>query len=419
MTQETALKVLQSGANVFLTGEPGSGKTHTINQFTKWLQNQGIPYAVTASTGIAATHINGVTIHSWSGIGIKETLSDSDIEKIVGNNYVNQKLNHTNVLIIDEISMLSGNTLNLVDDVLRVARNTYLSGEAFGGLQVVFVGDFFQLPPVSRNKAAEFAFESKAWKEAAPVICYLHEQHRQDDGEFLRILTAIRQGEVAKEHVDRLRACVHEGDIITQLFTHNTDVDRINELELRKIQGAEHEYVMLSTGNPYLIETLKKNCLSPEELILKTGALVMFTKNNFVDNEIEYVNGTLGIVDCFRDGMPVVRTHEGRTIAVERAEWSVDDSKGEKSATIRQLPLKLAWAVTVHKSQGMSLDAAHIDLSRSFEYGQGYVALPRVRSLSGINLRGINDMALKMHPKVIEQDLAFRAESDLTNEKYQ
>ena len=148
MLQATALKILQTGLNVFLTGEPGSGKTHTINTYVEWLRMCGIEPAITASTGIAATHIHGMTIHSWSGIGIKRTLSVYDLDSIAGNKRVIEHVRHTQVLIIDEISMLSADTLTMVDQVCREVRKNDLP---FGGMQVVLVGDFFQLPPVARS----------------------------------------------------------------------------------------------------------------------------------------------------------------------------------------------------------------------------------------------------------------------------
>lgn len=419
MTQDKALKILKTGANVFLTGEPGSGKSFTINMFRDWLKDQGIPYAVTASTGIAATHIGGVTIHSWSGMGIKEVIAQKDVDNIIYNKpFVVKKLHAVRVLIIDEISMLNADALDNVDMILRGVRG---DNSPFGGVQVVFVGDFFQLPPVSKfDKKVRFAFESDAWKEAGLVYCYLHEQHRQSDPQFLEILTAMRQGEVTEEHKKILKSAGSEAaKISTQLFTHNLDVDRINNIKLRKIDEEEHEFVMTSSGsNQYLIDMLKKNCLSPERLVLKKGAVVMFTRNKFDDERTIYVNGTLGEVIGFDNEMPIVKTTDGERIYVELAEWSIEDHYGSKSAAIQQLPLKLAWAVTIHKSQGMSLDAARIDLSKAFEYGQGYVAISRVRSLKGLCIEGMNDQAMEMHPRVVEEDDFFRQESDMVDAKY-
>lgn len=417
MTQEKALKVLKSGANVFLTGEPGSGKTHTINEFRKWMKEYGIPYAVTASTGIAATHIGGTTIHSWSGIGIKEEVTEVFINNIIHNKpFVTKKICYPQVLIIDEISMLNAGTLDNVFKIIDGVRGTLFP------LQVVFVGDFFQLPPVGKyGKEVQFAFESETWNRLELTYCYLHEQHRQSEPEFMRILTAIRQQEMTKD--DRkilLDAFKGKAESIkTRLFTHNIDVDRLNDTELAKIKMPAEKYYMQEDGNEFLINLLKKNCLSPEELILKVGAVVMFTRNKYDQDTGKsiYVNGTLGIIESLVQ-YPRVRLTDGRLIIVdEPAEWSIEEY-GITKAKITQYPLKLAWAITVHKSQGMSLDHARVDLSKAFDYGQGYVAVSRVRSMEGLCLEGINNNAFEMHPKVIEIDSMFREESDLVDAKY-
>ena len=411
MTQADALSILKLGVNVFLTGEPGSGKTHTINEYIQWLRERGVDPAVTASTGIAATHVGGMTLHSWSGIGIKKRLSDWDIEMIQAKEKTALRIIDAKVLIIDEISMLDAETLNSVDRVLRtLRRRPMLPEQPFGGLQVIFVGDFFQLPPVSRGEEAQFAFTSTAWKEANPVVCYLEEQHRQDDEQFLELLGAVRRGAVRETHRALLRERNKKNTKkATRLHTHNVEADRINDQSLSEVDGKTHVFHMTGHGARSLVETLKQNCLSPETLTLKIGASVMFTRNNF---DTGYVNGTLGeVVDFANSGYPIVKTRSGLKIEATPGEWSVAD--GSKIlAQIKQVPLRLAWAITVHKSQGMSLDAAVIDLSRAFEYGQGYVALSRVRSLEGLFLEGFNDRALMLHPEIVRQDETFRAKSN-------
>ncbi len=419
MTQDEALAILKTGLNVFLTGEPGSGKTHTINRYVAWLRERGVEPAVTASTGIAATHINGMTIHSWSGIGIKREVSDYDIEMIQSREKTATRIVGAKVLIIDEISMLDAATLESVDRVLRTLRRKPLQPEEpFGGMQVIFVGDFFQLPPVSKREEVKFSFESSAWKEANPVICYLSEQHRQEDGDFLDLLSAMRRGAFSAAHRTRLQSrvgIVSKQTVATQLYTHNENVDRINTQSLGKIEGASHVFHMTTRGAKALVESLKAQCLSPETLELKEGASVMFTRNNFDEG---YVNGTLGTITGFTSlGAPIVKTRGGATITAEQAEWAIQD--GNKIlAKITQVPLRLAWAITVHKSQGMSLDAAIIDLSQAFEFGQGYVAISRVRTLAGLFLEGFNERALELHPKVAAADRHFRAYSDAARKKF-
>jgi ATP-dependent DNA helicase PIF1 len=405
MTQKDAFTILKTGANVFLTGEPGSGKTHMVNRYVAYLREHEIDASVTASTGIAATHIGGMTIHSWSGIGIHKTLSEEDLDKLSSNERLSKRINKAKVLIIDEISMLDAETLSLVDLSIRTVRR---SEEAFGGMQVIFVGDFFQLPPVSRGTKSQFAFHSPSWQSANPLVCYLSEQHRQDDKRFLVFLSQVRSGNVTNEThetlTSRMNKNEHEG-VHTRLYSHNIDVDKENDTKLSAISGVVHRFEMQSRGPDGLVMALKKGCLSPEVLELKVGAHVMFTKNSF---EQGFVNGTLGVVEAFDpEGTPIVKTKNGKSIWVAPAEWSITDGS-RTLAAINQLPLRLAWAMTVHKSQGMTLDAAVVDLSEAFEYGQGYVALSRVRTLSGLHLLGYNARSLEVHPEIAEIDLIFK-----------
>ncbi|KKW30720.1 MAG: AAA ATPase [Candidatus Uhrbacteria bacterium GW2011_GWD2_52_7] len=409
MRQADALAILKTGVNVFLTGEPGSGKSHTIRQYVSYLREHGIEPAITASTGIAATHIGGMTIHSFSGIGINKTLNKYELAEIASRDKLVRRLKKTKVLIIDEISMLDGRTLSLVDLVCKTVLG---SDQPFGGIQVVMVGDFFQLPPVGRDgDVPSFAFDSQVWRASAFTTCYLSEQHRQEDKSFLKMLAAVRSGEVGDEHRELLfQRKTSSAAQMTKLFSHNADVDRINAHELGKLSTKESVFTMRHHGAKALVEQIKRGCLSPERLVLKVGAKVMFTKNN---PEQGFVNGTLGEVIAFQKGtgLPEVKLHSGRSIIVEPVDWAIV-IEGTPLASIVQLPLRLAWAITVHKSQGMSLDAAYIDLSTAFAYGQGYVALSRVRSLAGLFIGGINERALEVDPTVLEIDSEFRASSD-------
>lgn len=434
MTQDTALKILQTGANVFLTGEPGSGKTHTVNQYVRWLRGHGIEPAITASTGIAATHIGGMTIHSWSGIGVKKNLSSYDLDLIASNERVAKRVGRTSVLIIDEVSMLSAETLSMAEAVCREVRR---NNTPFGGLQVILVGDFFQLPPVVARDGdgterlgfgeaeagaalAPFSFRSRAWEALHPLVCYLSEQYRQEDAVFLDLLSAVRSGN-ADEHIGAALAArrIEEGEApgdLPRLYSHNVDVDRVNEERLLAIPGSARRFRMTSRGPDALVAALKRGCLSPDALSLKTRARVMFTKNK---PDGSFVNGTLGEVEGFsNDGMPIVRTLGGRRIHAEPMEWTISDGL-HALARIEQVPLRLAWALTVHKSQGMTLDAAVMDLSDAFEYGQGYVALSRVRSLNGLHLLGLNSRALQVHPDTLAKDNEFRAQSAKVREMLQ
>lgn len=410
MNQARALDILKTGANVFLTGEPGAGKTYVINQYIAWLEACDLSVAVTASTGIAATHIGGMTIHSWSGAGARDTLTQYDLDQIVGREATVKRVKRAKVLVIDEISMLDGKLLDMVDVICRTIRQRK---DAFGGLQVIFVGDFFQLPPVTRQgDMMRYAFESRAWLEARPLVCYLTEQHRQEDELLLSLLSSIRRNEIEEDHYTLLNEqtdIAYEGIEPTRLYTHNADVDSVNAGKLAALPGRARTYSMAGRGSKPLLEVLVKNCLSPETLTLKEDAMVMCTKNNF---EAGYVNGTLARVIAFdAGGQPIIETTEGRKITVETTTWDVIE-EGKVRASIEQYPLRLAWAITVHKSQGMSLDAAEVDLSRAFVYGQGYVALSRVRSLSGLKVLGMHPNALQVDPKVVNKDKQFRDDSE-------
>ncbi len=412
MTQAEALDILKTGQNVFLTGAAGSGKTYVLNQYINYLRKEGVEVAVTASTGIAATHLGGTTIHSWSGIGVRDRMTKSDLDALEEKSYLWKRFEHTRVLVIDEVSMLHHFRLDLVDTVCRAMRRR--PEEPFGGLQVVLCGDFFQLPPVSRmgEPQAQFVHRSEAWTRMQLRVCYLEEQHRQDDEAFVRLLNNIRDTEVSEESYELLQSRFQKESTLkvrpTQLYTHNIDVDTINDAELAKLPGVVHEYRMTDSGKEHIVATLKKSCLAPERLRLKKGAQVMFVKNGF---EQGYANGTLGtIIDFDMMGNPVVETAKGKRIAADKVDWKVAE-ENRVLASIEQLPLRLAWAITVHKSQGMSLDAVRVDLSKSFEPGMGYVALSRVRSLAGLTLLGLNDVALRVHPEVTELDVALRTDS--------
>lgn len=415
MTQERALDILKTGANVFLTGEPGAGKTYVINQYIGWLEAAGLKVAVTASTGIAATHIGGMTIHSWSGLGIRDQLTPYDLDYICTNEKIVKRAKSAQVLVIDEISMLDGKVLDMVDQVLRTVRQ---SGEAFGGIQVIVVGDFFQLPPVTRQgDMMRYAFESRAWESLKPLICYITEQYRQEDELLLGLLGSIRRNEIEEDHYTLLQEQTEIAYDLepTRLYTHNADVDAVNHAKLSELKAPVRTYKMSGMGRKPLVEGLMKNCISPEVLNLKEDAMVMCTKNNF---EAGYVNGTLGRIVRFEEGNPVIETTDGTFITIKPTTWEIVEEK-KVLASIEQLPLRLAWAITVHKSQGMSLDAAEIDLSKAFVYGQGYVALSRVRSLAGLKVLGMHPNALQVDPKIVMQDKRFHEQSEAAEEAFE
>lgn len=400
------------GSSVFLTGAPGAGKTYVLNEFIGRAIRRGKRVAVTASTGIAATHIGGTTIHSWSGLGIREQLSDWDRATFKSNDRLIKRYNGIDVLVIDEVSMLHGRRLDMVNEVAKLLRE---NDTPFGGLQIILVGDLFQLPPISRaGQIVDFVHLSSAWRELDPQICYLTEQHRQTEAgdALLDLLEAMRRGDVNEFHElslqDRLGRQPAETVAVTRLFSHNIDVDSINRRQLEALPGKRYTYQMQTSGSAAKVEQFVKTLLAPTELTLAPGAEVMFVANDFAKG---YANGTRGrVVGFTRSDDPIVEIASGKEITVESHDWSLtEDDKVRATAT--QLPLRLAWAITIHKSQGMSLDAATIDLSRSFAPGMGYVALSRVRSMDGVYLQGINNVALSLHPDIYQFDAELRERS--------
>lgn len=399
-----------NGGSVFLTGAPGAGKTYILNEFINRARDAGKNVAVTASTGIAATHIGGTTIHSWSGLGIREQLDAGYRRAMATNARLVKRYNSTDVLVIDEVSMLHGRRLDMVNQAAKLLRR---SDKPFGGLQVILVGDLFQLPPVNRNNDdSDFVHQSAAWEELAPKVCYLTEQHRQTTGGLLDFLEAMRQGDLQDFHHELLRERLgiepNEHQPVTKLYAHNIDIDTINQKHLYEIAGKGYRYEMQSKDRGPKVEQIRRSVLAPEVLELKSGAEVMFVANN---PGAGYVNGSRGQVVGFEGQQPVVQLTGGRRkIIVEEHSWKLEED-GKVRAEVSQLPLRLAWAITIHKSQGMSLDAAEIDLSKTFTPGMGYVALSRVRSLDGLYLRGINTMALRLHPEIHGLDSRLRQAS--------
>ncbi|MFH1627046.1 MAG: AAA family ATPase [bacterium] len=417
MTQKDALDILKMGYNCYITGAAGSGKTHLLNEYIKFLKNKGVEIGITASTGIAATHMGGITIHSWSGLGIRDKLTEFDLEDLENKKYLNNRFKNTDVLIIDEISMLHHFRLDLIE---KIARHLKKNQSPFGGMQIILCGDFFQLPPVSRigEEKSHFSYKSETWKKLCLKICYLEEQFRYKDDKIIKILNEIRGNNLSEESLFYLNSknnfCLKEKIEPTKLHTHNINVDIINDNELNKLSEQIFTFQMEEKGRKSLIDSLKKSCLAPEILRLKVGARVMFVKNNFDEG---YVNGTLGkVIECSNYGPKILlnsgmSNHSKKIIIPEKVSWTIEED-GKIKAKIIQYPLRLAWAITVHKSQGMSLDAIEVDLSKSFEKGMGYVALSRVRSLDGLKLLGINKNALEVREDIMTFDENLKIMSD-------
>ncbi len=417
MKQNQALAMMKAGHSILLTGEAGSGKTFVLRQFIKWARNKGKNVAITATTGLAATHLDGETIHRWSKIGIMTNLPSNFIKKITKKDA--ERIKKTDILIIDEISMLNDYQFDMVNQIIKTVRG---NNQPFGGIQVILSGDFFQLPPIRKEvqvdmfgkSVAGFVTGSTAYAELSPKVCYLTDQFRQNDDKLMNILSLIRSGEYDQYEIEALLARMNTkpDEVVVNLHTRNVDVDKINQQELARIDGPSQEFVMTSSGDKRSVMVLVNSVLAPQKLKLKIGAAVMALKN---DAKNRYVNGSLGIVTNFsnQDGvvLPVVKFNNGKTVAIEPADWNLTENE-QTLATVRQIPLRLAYGITIHKSQGMTLDGAVIDLSKAFTPGMGYVALSRVKSLDDLCLLGLNRTALTVSEEARELDIKLKRQSE-------
>ncbi|SFV66321.1 putative helicase [hydrothermal vent metagenome] len=412
MKQSTALDILKSGENVFITGSAGTGKTYLLNEYIQYLKAHLVFPAIVAPTGLSASHIKGQTIHSFFGIGIREFIDTDFIEVLLARRYLRTRFKNVEVLIIDEISMVSPQLFSNMDRILQAFKN---SPKPFGGVQVIASGDFFQLPPIFKEVTEhKFAWQSPSWRDLDFKTSYLEVKFRQDDSKLISILDDIRAGEISKQTYETLESC-HLKELKlnhrpTRLYTHNIDVDRINEGELNKLKSPARVYTHRERGMKHHIEKIFKTSMVLEKLTLKKGAVVIFIKNS---SEQKYFNGTIAVVTGFNasDKMPIVQTMNGDKIMLSYDDWIVEDEEGKSIAKVSQIPLRLAWAITIHKSQGMTLDAVEIDLSKTFETGQGYVALSRIRNIDGLRLMGLNDMALRVDPLILKVDSRIKLAS--------
>ena len=401
--QTAALRAVQEGKNIFLTGAGGTGKSYTINEIVHWSRQQDKLVAVTAMTGCAALLINAKTLHSWAGIGLGHA-SPSDLAAAILKKSRSKRLwLDTSILIIDEVSMMTPDLLEKLDLVGRRVRK---SDKPFGGLQLILSGDFCQLPPVSTTR---FAFESPVWAELGLELHQLTKIERQRDPVFQQILTEARFGQLSPASIETLKSRTGldwknpaDGIMPTLIYSRNADVDKINDANMSALEGVEKVFEaqtvfkQMSRITPdvqHALDKLDQDGPYETTLTLKVGAQVMMTSNS----KDGLVNGSRGVVTGFSpSGLPMVK-FKTASIIVDRVSWFLSDAPIGRS----QIPLKIAYAITIHKSQGSSLDSALIDIGSSiFEYGQAYVALSRVRTLEGLYIHRLRPEGILCHPKV-------------------
>lgn len=405
--QNYAYSLMAQGKNIFLTGPGGVGKTSLIKLYNK-VYTKTKTIAVTSTTGTSALLINGTTIHSYLGIGFGTNTVQNLVNKIKSMPWLKKRWLAIDCLIIDEISMLSPDLFDKLEEIARIIRKSKLP---FGGIQLILSGDFCQLPVVGSDK---FCFEAESWNFCIDDSVYLTEIIRQCDKTFQSLLNNVRLGDIngeVKEILNQRKNVNLTNDfgiMPTKLYSTNVDVDRINDIELDKLAEKDvtfYEYEMDTHINAKVsnragvLEKFKKSCNAPEILQLCVGAQVMLLKNLDLANGL--ANGSRGIVIGFIQDLPVVKFLNGEERIIDMEIWEViENDKPILSA--KQIPLKIAYAISIHKSQGCSLDFAEIDLTNIFEYGQAYVALSRVKSLQGLSIIGIDYNNICVHPKALQ-----------------
>ena len=422
--QEQAIEAFNEGHNIFLTGPGGTGKTALIKKMVESCKLQGKNVQVCALTGCAAVLLNcqAKTVHSWSGIGLANGPADLLIRKVANDKRKSSNWKKIKVLIIDEVSMMSQKIFELLDGIGKQVRKA--SSLPFGGLQLVFSGDFYQLPPVIREEdrheqptAAAFCFESPLWPTTFSSVVQLKKIFRQTDQDYTKILNQIRVGKLYKSALDILTP--HIGKplpatfVPTMLLPRRKEAEMINLSELAKLPG-EEKIFKLSRAESILpapanispdqrdmeYNFIVNNIMAEKEIILKKGTQVMCIVNIDMESPEPIVNGSQGIILDFVGGLPLVQFNNGARQTVGFHTWN---SENQPSVGVKQIPLIYAWAITIHKAQGVSLDMAQIDAgSNIFECGQTYVALSRVKSLDGLYLTAFNPQKIKVNKKVQE-----------------
>jgi len=429
--QREAYNALYDGDNIFLTGPGGTGKSYFIGAIVKAFTDRDKRVAVTAMTGCASVllsescNVRARTLHSWAGVGLGKEPVQELTYKINRNGRAKKNWMTTDLLIVDEVSMMTPNLLEKLNEIGKKVRRN--ATKPFGGIQLLFVGDFFQLPPIQsreeqQSKAPVFAFQSDEWVECVPHTIELRQIIRQKDPVFQDLLTACRYGRLTPAHCDSLRSRIglpwQKNQIKpTLLFSRRFEVDKINQANLMALKGETHSYqpdivfngdkpAGLGKDNPDIVAAVARmdtDSSYVSELVLTEGSQVMLVTN--LDQDSRLVNGSRGVITGFGPGpkfYPKVQFLDGHVREIQDHGWPIDGC--EKFAKRTQIPLRLAWAVTIHKSQGSTLDCALIDIGQTtFEYGQAYVALSRVRDMSALYIHDFDVKAVRAHPLVLKR----------------
>ncbi len=387
--QYKILKLYSNGFSFFLTGQGGTGKSFVLKQIIenahKELGQEAV--AVTAPTGIAARNIAGQTIQSWAGVGLAKGTRYQLLDKVLASEEARARWMKCKFLVVDKVSLLS---LNLFEKLEPIARRLKDTISPFGGIQLIFSGDFYQIPPpVNENgQKPEFCFRSPMWARCLDFSTEISEVVRQSDSKFVEFLNEIRQGGNLSTHATNLLNSLtrpikwSKGEQILKLFALREDAEDENNKMLDLLPGEQRVFNAIDGGQSK--HNIDKKCPAPKTLRLKVGAPVMLIKNS---PNFELVNGSIGIIEGFVYNYPLVNFVDGRTIIVRENTWTVGEGQSITKATRRQLPLVLAWAITIHKCQGLTLSKAEISLSNLFVQGQAYVALSRVKTLNGIRVK--------------------------------
>lgn len=397
LEQATALDLLRSGENVFLTGGAGSGKSFLIRHYMKEIDTKELP--ILASTGAAAVLLGGRTFHSFFGLGIMEGGSDATYERASKDNKLMARLRKVEGVIIDEISMIPGQALMIAEALAQKARDSKLP---WGGMRIIAVGDFAQLPPVTQTGQRDWCFLNEVWRVSGFQTVMLSHNQRVSDNLFLDILHDIRHGLSTPRVRDFLNEHIQSHDPDhpgTRLFPRKINAEKFNQMKLAELNEEEVVIDSIYFGSEKHIEILMKTAPVPVKLQLKLGCRVMFLQN---DPQKRWVNGTRGVVTDIADDKIMVKKDGGREVQVDKSSFALQDAEGNVMASVIQFPLTLAYATTIHKSQGATLDDLWCDLSHLWEPGHAYVALSRLRQAEGLHLIAWNPRSIIVDPKVLD-----------------